>query len=419
MKKFFFMLIVIGGIAGYWFYTHNPSSSGPPPTEERLASIPDYAFSGELNDPTPQAHADFGSSISQIQDLNGDGNKDLLVAAEMQNLVKDLPHGQLFKLNGVDGTLMSPVELPLPKNKALFGPYCSQIGDVDGDTTQDLLVGAKVRFVARGGHVGGHVYLISGSDGSVIRKIGPPSDFSKKRKKGFVVTSVSQIEDITGDGVDDILAGSKFEDVGVMSDAGQVYIFRSSDGTLIRSIPHPSPTPEAGFGASVSQISDMNGDGVEDILVGAPLQTVEGTKAQGQVYVISTADGSLIRKINHPSPQKKAFFGSSVSQIDINGDGIDDILAGASNQHVTKNKLGQGKAYVISSTDGSVLKTIDHPKSPGAASFGSSITQFADQNGDGMEEIIVGADNHAVGGVVEGKSGQGQVYVFASKPAEG
>lgn len=66
---------------------------------------------------------------------------------------------------------------------------------------------------------------------------------------------------------------------------------------------HPNPQVGANFGAAIAEVGDVNGDGTPDLLIGAPLQDVEGTTDQGQTFVISGADGTLLLTLNDPTPQ--------------------------------------------------------------------------------------------------------------------
>ncbi|MGH9199139.1 MAG: integrin alpha [Acidimicrobiia bacterium] len=65
---------------------------------------------------------------------------------------------------------------------------------------------------------------------------------------------------------------------------------------------HPAPQEGAGFGGALVGVGDVSGDGVPDLLVGNPSQDVGGNEDQGQAFVFSGADGSLLRILNDPPP---------------------------------------------------------------------------------------------------------------------
>ncbi|MFQ6094417.1 MAG: hypothetical protein ACE5OR_17385, partial [bacterium] len=152
--------------------------------------------------------------------------------------------------------------------------------------------------------------------------------------------SVSLIGDVNGDDYDDILIGARESDYSA-SVAGQVYlIFGRSDGWQMRT---PVSEADASFvgeseydGASFSIVGDIDGDGYDDILIGAATMSWRDKEFVGQTYLIfgqpngwqmrtplSEADASFIGIIEGSAS------GEPVSAGDINGDGYDDILIGA------------------------------------------------------------------------------------------
>ena len=89
--------------------------------------------------------------------------------------------------------------------------------------------------------------------------------------------------------------------------------------TLLLTLDTPNPQAGAAFGGSVA-VGDVNGDGKVDIAVGAPPEDVGGNSDQGRVYVFSGADGSLLFALDSPNPQAWAYFGGSVAVGDVNGE---------------------------------------------------------------------------------------------------
>ncbi|MGH8567416.1 MAG: integrin alpha [Gammaproteobacteria bacterium] len=168
---------------------------------------------------------------------------------------------------------------------------------------------------------------------------------------------------------------------------------------------HPNPQADARFAEAVAGIGDVNGDGVTDLLVGAPFQTLVGNLNQGQAFVFSGADRSLLFTLNHPAPQGLALFGSAVAGIgDVNRDGRAELLVGAPGQRVG-GLANQGQAYVVSGADGRLLLTLDNPIPQADAAFGAAVAGAGDVNGDGAPDLLVGAP--------EQDSSRGQAYVFS------
>jgi len=123
------------------------------------------------------------------------------------------------------------------------------------------------------------------------------------------------------------------------------------------------------------------------------------------------AQGLLLSTLDTPNPQPGSVFGDSVAVGDVNGDGRDDIAVGTPYEHVGGNS-DQGRAYVFSGADGSVLVTLDTPDSQADAAFSLSLA-VGDANGDGRDDIAVAAPLEDVGG----NSNQGRTYVFSAAAA--
>ena len=164
-------------------------------------------------------------------------------------------------------------------------------------------------------------------------------------------------------------------------------------------------------GWSVSSAGDVNGDGFDDLIIGAPTVAPNGIPNAGQSYVVfgsnsgfgagldlSTLDGSNGFAINGIA---NYFSGRSVSSAgDVNGDGFDDLIIGAT--AADPNGIGSGQSYVVfgrnSGLDASFnLSTLDGSNGfaiNGIAAFdnsGRSVSSAGDVNGDGFDDLIIGA----------------------------
>ncbi len=197
--------------------------------------------------------------------------------------------------------------------------------------------------------------------------------------------------DLNGDGVNDLWVGVPRETVNGAR-VGRVYAM--SGATLAGNPYHPpqvlytidSPEPQAGnqFGFAISNIGDVNGDGVPDIAIGTDAQDVGANPQQGKAWVFSGADGHLLYALDNPFPQgsfaHRARFGSRIGRAgDINGDGVPDIIVGASGNDVPAGcssisplpadcRVGQGQAFIFSGNPidhlhgaSGLLRTLDLP----------------------------------------------------------
>jgi hypothetical protein len=205
--------------------------------------------------------------------------------------------------------------------------------------------------------------------------------------------SVDGAGDVDGDGYPDLIVG-----VQNSSQIGFVELYSGRNGALIRR--HHGVHSRDEFGSSVAGDGDLDGDGVSDYVVGGRSASV-GALASGIVRAYSGIDGSTLYTWAGGFSEQ---LGWSVDIAgDVNGDGHDDVVAGA----FTANGNGaeSGAAYVFSGRDGSILHLV-HGDSANDW-LGTSVSAAGDVNADGLADFIVGApgDDNVGGG-----SGSARVY---------
>jgi hypothetical protein len=309
-----------------------------------------------------------------------------------------------------------------------FG-HAVAVGDVNKDGLPDVIVGAW--GADANGADSGAVYVFLGKAPWAKSRTAKDADVVLKGEAtidyfGFSVASGC---DLNGDGVHDLVVGAPLNDGGG-KDAGAVYIFHGGEKG-----PTPSPshmirgTVEGDqFGYSVACNGDLNGDGVNDLVVGVPLEdlNIPGDLSgpdTGALYVFyggkEGIKGKSAKEASHSIKGIAAgdWFGNAVTVAgDINKDGVPDLLAGA-----YRNAPGNPEAY---RNAGSVYAFhgsgkgigVDRASKPdghlkGVArwhNFGIAVSGAGDVNGDGYADVIVGADD--VG--TPGKIKHGAVYVF-------
>jgi hypothetical protein len=366
-----------------------------------------YVFSGAdgsllltLDTPNPQAQSCFCAVA--VGDVNGDGKGDIAVGAGGEDVGGKTNQGRAYVFSGADGSLLLTLDTPNPQANAYFG-WPIAVGEVNGDGKGDIAVGVPEEIV--GGKTNqGRAYVFSGADGSLLLTLDTPNPQAWARF-GFAVA----VGEVNGDGKPDIVVGADGETVGDNDWQGQAYVFSGADGSLLRTLSSPNPQSWAEFGVVVA-VGDVNGDGKTDVAVGAVGEDVGEVADAGRAYVFSGADGSLLLTLDTPNPQHSASFGASLAAGDVNGDGRADIAVGAFQEDVGSNSL-QGRAYVFSGADGSLLLTLDTPNPHPYGWFGRSVAA-GDVNGDGRADVGVGAPHEDVGG----KPVQGRAYVFSSGP---
>jgi len=296
---------------------------------------------------------------------------------------------------GADALTGIRIDNPVPAANANFGFAVAGLGDLDGDGSEDLAVGAPRQ---------GAVYLISGSTHSLLRSISDPDNLAGTQCEptadepspcdfGLAVASAG---DVNGDGVEDVAVGAP----GIFGGAvavpcvdpsqpcpqdGRAFIFSGRTGQLILRLAHDGPNQ----GAAIADLGSIDGDLIPDFAVVAPGSTSKG----GLVAAFAGSDGHEIWTTFAPPATQGitglAFTGSALAALpDVNGDGHDDLLVGAP-EFSPGPDFFVGRAYVLSGATGEVLRTYDNPSPLAFDAFGVGVAAVGDQDGDGKADYAI------------------------------
>jgi hypothetical protein len=198
--------------------------------------------------------------------------------------------------------------------------------------------------------------------------------------------AISELQDVDGDGVTDLIVS---DDHHTTTNSGVVYVFSGSSGALLYQF---SEGTGGRLGYAIADAGDVDGDGTHDIVAGRP--------GVSTVYVYSGATGATLLTISRPTYDR---LGVAVAGAgDVNADGHADLLVGAQGTGV--NGTNAGRAYVFSGADGSVLHAMDG--SAAGDLFGTATDQVPDIDGDGVPEHVVGARD-------AGKWNDGGIWLFS------
>jgi hypothetical protein len=295
------------------------------------------------------------------------------------------------------------------------GYSVSNAGDINGDGIDDLIIGAP----DAGTNFAGSSYIVFGNstfNGTIdLSSLDGSNGFAIDGidRVGNLGYSISSAGNLNGDDFDDIIIGAP--DAGT-NFAGKSYIVFGNSTGFNATFALSSLDGSNGFivdgidelnnlGRSASNVGDINGDGVEDLIISAP-----NAPDDGEVYVIfgndstefnasfdlTSLDGTNGFKIEGIDGVNN--LGSSVSNAgDINGDDIDDLVIGASNAY---NKAGG--SYIIFGRDTGFGASFDLSSIDGSNGFGirglnagdrlgSSVSNAGDVNDDGFGDLILGA----------------------------
>jgi FG-GAP repeat protein len=316
---------------------------------------------------------EFGHGASGIGDVNGDGRPDFAVGGRFADFA-GVDSGRVDVFSGKNGALLYSVDGDLPGDT--LGFVVADLGDIDLDGVPDWAAGAPRADV--GGLINnGSVKVISGGTGALIHLLAGAASGDE------FGSGVAGVGDINNDGYPDVIVGAIFAD-GLTSFSGEARVFSGADGSLLHVI--PGLEFGSGFGFNVAGLDDLNADGVPDIGIGVPVASPGGVTGAGEIRIYSGFDGTLIR--THAGPNAGDQFGRSIANAgDLDGDGTDDIVVGAMKADPGGDSSGLIRA--ISGISGATLFT----RGGDAISdqLGWSVDAAGDVNGDGQLDVVAGA----------------------------
>lgn len=353
-----------------------------------------------------------GFSVSSAGDVNGDGYGDVLIGADENgdNGAAYLIYGQAASLSTIFSLDSADVKFIGEAADDEAGIGVSGAGDVNNDGYDDILIGADSND--DGAANGGAVYLIYGQASKFSGNYNLSTANAEFTAEGDVDQagySLASANDMNNDGYDDFIIGARYSDEAALS-AGAVYIVYGQSakfsGTISLSLANAEFTGEnsADFaGDSIASAGDVNADGYDDILIGAYANDDAANNA-GKTYLIYGQSAKFSGTISL-SAASAGFTGEGVddnagtavnSAGDVNADGYDDILIGASNN--SDGADSAGAAYVIygkaSNFSGTISLAQADAQFNGLAEYewaGFNLASAGDANNDGYDDIIIGA----------------------------
>ena len=411
-------------------------------------------------DPSDQS----GFSVASAGDINGDGYDDLIVGAPVADpngqgsagetyivFGKGTPFAASINLSTLDGTTGFVCNGIVANDNS--GGAVASAADINGDGYADLIIGAPSAD-PNGQGSAGETYIVFGKGTPFAASLNLSA---LNGTTGFVINGIDTIDssgvsvasagDVNGDGYADVIIGARNADPNGQSGAGETYVVFGKPTGYAASLNLSSLNGADGFvvnginvadasGFSVSSAGDINGDGYDDLIIGAQYADPNGQSGAGASYVVfgkpsgfaasldlSTLNGATGFVVSGIDGDDQSGFSVS-SAGDVNGDGYADLVIGARGAD-SNGQSSAGESYVVfgkpsgfsaslnlsslNGTTGFVLNGID-------ASDGSgiSVAGAGDVNGDGIDDLIIGARYADP----NGQSSAGESYVVFGRPGQ-
>jgi len=363
-----------------------PGSTKAVETRSQLASaasklpfvdtIPDVIFTGESEG------SYFSVGLAVNGDLNGDGYADIVIGAPNHNNFR----GRVYIYFGGKKISATPDLVITGETKETRLGQRVALGDVNNDGYDDLLTGGW-GYKSRQGQA----YLYYGG-----KKFDGAPDKVFEGEKGTVGRFGLEVTlgDVNNDGYADLTVTADKYGSPKGAGPGRVYLYYGASGTEMDTTPDKIFDGEQSnslFGRYLDMCEDVDGDGYDDLLIGAPLWNND----QGRAYLYYGGSGTTMdttADLTLTGEHEGDRFARNIGLGDINGDDYADIVIGAA-----RYKAGQGRAYIYygvprDNMNATADLTIDGEGGNDRADFGIGVV-IGDLNNDGYEELLLGGDD--------------------------
>lgn len=371
-----------------------------------------------------------GKAMASVGDVNGDGIDDLAIGARANNN-NFIDSGSVYLIYG--SRSLTDINLAALGSRGVridgagvddrAGEAVAGVGDVNRDGLDDFVIGAQNARPRTETDADGAAYVIYGSRSLSNLYLGDPLGTRGFRISGaangdMVGWSVAGPGDLNNDGTDDIAVGATHTDYNGRSTSGSVYVIYGAPQSSTIDLAAPLGAKGVRFdgasasefaGGSVAGAGDVNRDGTDDLVIGAAGANHNSRTGAGSAYVIYGSSSLASRDLSMPlgnagiridgSAQGEAVGAAVDGARDVDGDGLSDLVVGASGADYN-GRTDSGSVYVVygSATPTNVdlaapvntrVRRIDGSR-PGEG-IGRYLAFAGDVNGDGRPDIVTGS----------------------------
>ncbi|HHN93327.1 MAG TPA: hypothetical protein ENK17_01030, partial [Anaerolineae bacterium] len=351
-----------------------------------------------------------GTAVGFAGDWDGDGEEDLIIGAPKNDGTGNAM-GAVYVVAGPvtgssDVSTVATVTFTGENDQDYVGIAVAGIGDVNDDDYSDIVMGAYGYDGAGGGsYESGAFYLHWGpAYGSADLTTSYDVKWWGEGSYDWAGFSVSEAGDFNNDGYLDFMVGAYKHDPSTFTDAGAAYILlgpvTTTDVNLSYANVKLSGSASSEWaGYSLDGGGDLNNDGFDDVIVGAPQLYSGGDYVGGAYVVYGEEEPSSSTSLSYADGLMTGLSAASLTGYsvaiagDVNGDGYDDVLVGAPEEASNGNL--SGSAYLVHGPASGTLSLTNADATFIAENnddyLGSAVSGAGDVDNNGQDDVLIGA----------------------------